>query len=104
MFTVVQLGSAQYVVRANDTIEVNRLPAKEAHRITLKDVLLLSQDNEVLVGQPFLKNVEVSCLVLKHSRGKKQVSYKYRRRKSSHWKKGHRQELTSLLVEKIIVK
>lgn len=104
MFTVVKIGSAQHVVRENDTIEVNRIPEKEAHRITLKDVLLLSQDNEVLFGKPYLKNVEISCLVLKHPRGKKQVSYKYRRRKSTHWKKGHRQELTHLLVEKIIVK
>jgi ribosomal protein L21 len=33
--------------------------------------------------------------------GKKVISYKYRRRKSSDWKKGHRQQFTRIEIKEI---
>ncbi|OGX29484.1 MAG: 50S ribosomal protein L21, partial [Omnitrophica WOR_2 bacterium RIFCSPHIGHO2_01_FULL_49_10] len=46
-------------------------------------------------------DAKVVCDVVSDFRGKKVMSYKYRRRKDSHWKKGHRQELTKLKIKEI---
>ena len=104
MFAIVKVGSSQYKVSVKDTIDVDRIHAKEGGLVTLKNILLLSKENSVQIGQPVLKNVELSCRVLRHSRSPKQIIYRYRRRKSSHKKIGHRQNMTSLLIEKINVK
>jgi len=40
-------------------------------------------------------------LVLGSAKGEKLISFKYRRRKASHWKKGHRQQLTVLKIKEI---
>ncbi|MFC1675366.1 50S ribosomal protein L21, partial [Candidatus Omnitrophota bacterium] len=67
----------------------------------LGKVLLISKDNKTEFGQPYLKGATVKAVVLKQTKGKKLVSYKYRRRKSSDWKKGHRQQLSMLQIKAI---
>ena len=76
-------------------------PVKEGKEIILDKVLLVSKDRKVEVGQPFLKEARVSAVVLAAIKGEKLDSFKYRRRKSSHWKKGHRQQLMRLKIKEI---
>lgn len=102
MYAVIEVGAKQYLVKKDDIVEVEKQDAQEGEEITLNKVLLVSQEGELRVGQPYLKETKVSALILKHTKGKKVVSFKYRRRKSSHWKKGHRQQLTRLKIKEII--
>jgi len=69
--------------------------------IILNKVLLVSHNNKVEVGQPYLKEAKVKAEVLQQFKAKKVISFKYRRRKSSDWKKGHRQQLTRLKIQEI---
>jgi len=101
MFAIVQVGTLQYKVAEGDTIDVQRLDAKEGKTITLDQVLLFADGSKVSVGQPYLKNVKVSAKVLREHLAEKAVSFKYRRRKNKSWKKGHRQKLVSLSISKI---
>jgi large subunit ribosomal protein L21 len=64
-------------------------------------VLLVSKDKRIEIGQPYLKEVKVLAAVLGDIKGRKLISYKYRRRKASHWIKGHRQQLTRLKIKEI---
>ena len=82
-------------------IEVEKLDNAEAKEITLAKVLLLNKDKKTEVGQPYLKGAKVLATVLKQIKAPKVMSFKYRRRKSSHWKKGHRQQLTRLKITEI---
>ncbi|OGX19324.1 MAG: 50S ribosomal protein L21, partial [Omnitrophica WOR_2 bacterium RBG_13_44_8b] len=61
----------------------------------------VSKDKQIEVGKPYLKSAKVIAVVLRHFKAKKAVSFKYRRRKSSHWSKGHRQQLTRLKIKDI---
>lgn len=101
MVAVVQVGSAQYRVSKGDTIETQRLDEKEGVEINLDKVLLFSDGTKVKIGTPFIKEVNVTAQVLRHHLAKKVISFKYRRRKNSLWKKGHRQQLTTLSITKI---
>ena len=102
MYAIIEVGSKQYLVRKDDSIEVERQEAEEGAEISLDKVLLISEGDKVSVGQPYVKEAKVLAFVQKHTKGKKAISFKYRRRKSSHWKKGHRQQLTRLVIKKII--
>ena len=101
MFAIVQVGSQQFRVKEGDKIETQRLDDKEGINVSLDKVLLFSDGTTVKVGQPYLKGVKVTAKVVNHSLDRKVVSFKYRRRKNSLWKKGHRQKLTTLHITKI---
>ena len=104
MYAIIEVGAKQYTVKKGDIIDVEKQAAKEGKDITLNKVLLVSKDKKVEVGQPYIKDAKVEVVVLKHIKGEKVISYKYRRRKASHWKKGHRQQLTRLKIKEIAVK
>ena len=102
MYAIVEVGAKQYGVKVGDIIEVEKQAVQEGEGVALDRVLLVSEEDKVEVGQPYLKEVKVSAVVLGHLKGPKLVSFKYRRRKASHWTKGHRQQLTRLKIKEII--
>ncbi len=101
MYAIIEVGAKQYNVAKNDIILVDRQPLKEGKEIVLDKVLLVSKDKKVEIGQPYLKNVKVSAEVLGQAKGEKATAFKYRRRKASHWKKGHRAKLLELKIKSI---
>lgn len=104
MYAIIEVGGKQYSVKEKDVIDVEKQDAKPDKEIVLNKVLMVQKDKkEVEIGRPFLKDVKVIAKVLRQLKARKVISFKYRRRKSSLWKKGHRQQLTRLLIEEIKV-
>lgn len=102
MYAVVAISGKQFVVKEGDTIEVDRQQVEAGKSITVKDVLLIADGDNVMIGQPSVAGASVQAEALAHTRGEKLITFKYRRRKSSHTKKGHRQDLTRLAIKKIV--
>jgi large subunit ribosomal protein L21 len=101
MYAIVEVGAKQYSVKKDDVIDVEKQDAVEGKEISLNKVLLAVKNQKVEIGQPYLKEAKVQAVVLKHIKSEKVISFKYRRRKSKHWKKGHRQQLTRLKIKEI---
>ena len=101
MFAVILIGNTQFKVAEGDVINSPRLADKEGKSVTLDKVLLFAKGSDVRIGQPFLKDVKVSAKVVQHKLDRKVVAFKYRRRKNSSTKKGHRQKLSTLCITKI---
>lgn len=101
MYAIIEVGAKQFNVKEGDIIEVEKQIAEEGKEIQIDKVLLVSKDEKVKIGQPYLKDACVLAIVLKHIKARKVISFKYRRRKASHWKKGHRQQLTRLKIKDI---
>lgn len=101
MYAIIEVGGKQYKVKEDDTIAIEKQDAKEGADLTLGKVLLISKEKTIDIGKPYLKEAKVIGSVLKHVKAAKVISFKYRRRKSSHWKKGHRQQLTRIKIKEI---
>ena len=101
MYAVVLVGGLQFRVSPGESIETNELPQQVGATVTLDQVLLAQDDQQLHVGQPTLKGAQVVCEVARHLRGPKVISFKFRRRESYKRTKGHRQPLTRLLVKEI---
>jgi large subunit ribosomal protein L21 len=101
MYAVIEVGSKQYSVAKDDVIEVNKQVAVKGDNINIDKVLLVSDGKKVEIGQPYVKGAKVQATVLKQSLGEKTTAYKHRRRKNSHWEKGHRAQLTELKIKSI---
>ena len=101
MYAIVQVGSLQYKVSEGDSIDTQLLEGKDGKDIALDKVLLLADGPNVKIGQPYLKGVKITAKILRHHLADKVISFKFRRRKDSLWKKGHRQKLVTLNITKI---
>lgn len=101
MYAIIRTGGKQYKVEEGDILEVEKLDGEQGKEIILDEVLLLNNDKGVIVGQPLVKGAKVVCEFLEMIKAKKVIAFKYRRRKDSRTKIGHRQILTRLKVKKI---
>ncbi|MCX7927108.1 MAG: 50S ribosomal protein L21 [Candidatus Omnitrophica bacterium] len=103
MFAVIEVGGKQQIISEGQVILVEKQNAGTGETITLDKVLLVADGDNVKIGKPYLEGVSVEAVVLAQEKGPKKITFKYRRRKSSHTKKGHRQQLTRLEIKKIKV-
>ncbi|MCX5713668.1 MAG: 50S ribosomal protein L21 [Candidatus Omnitrophica bacterium] len=101
MYAIIEVGAKQYSVQKDSVIEIEKQDAADGAEITLDRVILASSDKKVAVGQPYLVGASVKAEVLEQFKDKKKFSFKYRRRKASHTKKGHRQNLTRIKIKDI---
>ena len=100
MYAVIQTGSKQYKVQPGDLLTVEKLEGAVGSEVVLSHVLLV-QDKELTVGNPTLPKAGVLCEIVNQGRGPKILTFKYKRRKGSRRKRGHRQTLTLLKVKEI---
>jgi large subunit ribosomal protein L21 len=103
MYAIVRTGGKQYKVKPGDRFTVEKLTGDKGGKIGLEDVLLISEENDSdpVIGTPTVKGAKVDCEVLSQAKSKKVLVMKFKRRKRYRRKKGHRQELTMLMVNNI---
>lgn len=100
MYAIVETGGKQVKVVVGEPVFVEKLEVAEGETYTFDKVVLVSGD-ETKVGAPYVNGATVTAKVEKHGRGEKIVIFKYRPKKHSASKKGHRQAYTKLVVEAI---
>ena len=104
MFVILRTGGKQYRVSQGNKINVEKLNGNVGDKISLNDILFLSNDNgSVNVGQPNLSNVVVEAEIVDNYKEDKILTFKKRRRKNSKRLNGHRQNKTSLKILNIKV-
>ena len=89
------------LLHEGDRILVNRQGLKPDAEVRFEEVLLLGDDKGAKVGKPTIAGAAVVGKVLGEKKGEKLVVFKFRRRKDSKSKKGHRQHYTAVRVESI---
>ncbi|MDR2527320.1 MAG: 50S ribosomal protein L21 [Rickettsiales bacterium] len=105
MFVIVETGGKQYRVSQGNVIKVEKLNGENDDKVKLNRVLLLQKDDgSVFVGVPFLDNVEVDAVIKRTFKDDKVIDFHKSRRKNSRRKNGHRQSLTELKINDIIIK
>jgi large subunit ribosomal protein L21 len=102
MYAIIEVGGKQYSVQKGDVLEVEKQKAaKDTKEVVIEKVLLVSKDSSLEVGRPYVKGASVTIELLGELKARKVMSFKYKRRKSTHWKKGHRQQLTRIRIKEI---
>jgi large subunit ribosomal protein L21 len=100
-YAIVEISGRQFWIETGKYYDFNRIPTELGKQITLNRVLLLNNDGNVLIGQPYLTSVIVKGKILQHLRSKKTIVYKMKPKKKTRKKQGHRQDLTRVLIENI---
>ena len=100
MFAVIQTGGKQYKVEVGDVVNVEKLEKNVGDKVEF-DVLLTSNDGNIVAGTPVVENVKCVAEVLEQSKSDKVVVYKYKAKKNYRRKYGHRQPYTKVKILEI---
>ena len=103
MYAVIESCGKQYKVSEGDVVFFEKLDAEEGKNISFDKVILLSDDKNVKVGAPYVKNAKVEVTVVAQGKGKKILVYKYKAKKNYRRTQGHRQPYTKVEIKSIKV-
>ena len=103
MYAIIDVAGQQFKVKKNDQIITPRLDGEIGSQVDIDRVLLLSSDDEVKVGAPYLEGAKVLATIVEHDKADKVIIFKKKRRKGYKVKKGRRQPQTRLKIEDIVV-
>jgi len=101
MYAVIEVGGRQFSVEKGSKIACNNIEKEPSATFSIDRVLMVKDGDKIQVGTPYLKGVEVTAKVVSHYRGKKIIGLKYKNKTNYRRHYGHRQPLTSLVIEEI---
>ena len=98
MYAIIKHGTRQYRVEEGQEIEIDYREAAAGDEVKFEQVLAAGQGSDLKFGAPFLSGASVSANVVGTVQGPKLVVQKFRRRKNSRRKTGHRQIYTKVRI------
>ncbi len=102
MYAVIKTGGKQYRVEENEIINVELLKnVSQGDQVVFDQVLLVADDGDVKVGQPYVEGARVTASVLGISKGPKIINFKHSGRTTLRRKTGHRQKYTQIRIDSI---
>ena len=101
MYAIIADSGKQFKVEEGLELEVDLREANEGDEITFDRVLAVSTGEDFQLGQPTVEGASVSATVLGTTKGEKIYVQKFRRRKNSQTRTGHRQQYTKVVINKI---
>ena len=101
MYAIIADGGRQYKVEQGQTLEIDLRDAEPGQTISFDRVLAIGGDEGFRLGQPVVEGASVSATVLDLTKGTKIYVQKFRRRKNSKRRTGHRQKYIRVRIESI---
>ncbi|GHB11662.1 MULTISPECIES: 50S ribosomal protein L21 [Halomonadaceae] len=98
MYAVIKSGGKQYRVQEGQTLKLEKLEVATGDSLDFDQVLLVADGDDVKVGAPLVDGAKVSAEIVSHGRGEKVRIIKFRRRKHSMRRQGHRQWYTEVKI------
>ena len=101
MYAIIADSCRQFKVEEGQEVVVDLRDAEAGSTITFDQVLAVSGDDGVKIGKPTVDGASVTAEVLGETKGKKIYVQKFRRRKNSRRRTGHRQHYTTVRIDSI---
>lgn len=100
MYAIIKTGGKQLRVEEGQTIWVEKLDSQEGDVVVFDEVLLVG-GKETKIGSPLVNGATVTAKIDKQGKSKKIIVFKYKPKKHTKKKQGHRQPYTRIIIEKI---
>ncbi|KOP23231.1 50S ribosomal protein L21 [Hapalosiphon sp. MRB220] len=100
-YAIIETGGKQLRVEPGRFYDIELLSAQPDEQVSIESVLLVQHNGEVTIGQPLVAGAKVEGTVMRHLRGRKVLVYKMKPKKKTRKKRGHRQEITRLMINSI---
>lgn len=101
MFAIFSNKGKQYKVTLNVECDVELLGVEPKSKVTFSEVLLFSDENKTILGQPIIPGATIEAEVVNNSREDKTKVFKFHSKKRYKRTFGHRQGYTKVKILKI---
>jgi large subunit ribosomal protein L21 len=101
MYAIIADGARQLKVEEGQVVDVDYRDLPAGETVTFDRVLLIGGGDSPRIGQPAVGGASVTAEVLGPAQGEKLFVQKFRRRKNSRRRTGHRQLFTQVKINKI---
>ncbi|MBR4940710.1 MAG: 50S ribosomal protein L21 [Clostridia bacterium] len=101
MYAVFEACGKQYKVQEGDIVFLEKLGAEVGENVKFDKVTVISKDDGIVVGAPYVDGAVIEASVLKNAKAKKVLVFKYNAKKNYRRRQGHRQPYSKLQIEKI---
>ncbi len=102
MYAVIKTGGKQHRVTEGETLKIEKIEVATGETVQFDDVLMLASGDDFTIGAPLVEGAAVKAEVVSHGRAKKVRIIKFRRRKHSMKRQGHRQWFTEVKITDIL--
>ncbi|ELR99575.1 50S ribosomal protein L21 [Gloeocapsa sp. PCC 73106] len=102
-YAIIETGGKQLRVEPGRFYDIELLHVDPDNDYTIDKVLLVHHEDDIHIGRPYVEGAIVLGTVLEHRRGRKVLVYKMKPKKKTRKKRGHRQEITRLMIETISI-
>jgi large subunit ribosomal protein L21 len=99
-YAIFQTGGKQYQAVEGKTVAIEKIEGEDGSSLEFSEVLLVKDAAKLEIGQPFV-GTKIKATIVKQTKGPKLIAFKFKRRKKSRVKKGHRQSLTVVRIDSI---
>ena len=103
MYAVIEAGGKQHKVELGQVLEVDLMQEESGVDHAFENVMLYVDGDDVQIGQPYIENAKVVAEIVEEVKGEKVSILRFRRRKHSMRKIGHRQKYTQIKIKEINV-
>ena len=100
-WVVISTGGKQYKVCEGNKIAIEKVGPEKDGQIVFRQVLLVKKGDDLIVGNPYVEHTKVVGKILGNFRDKKIRVVKFKSKSRYLRTRGHRQEKTEVLIEKI---
>ncbi len=100
-YAIIADGGRQYKVEPGQKLEIDYREAEVGSSVTFNRVLAISDDSGFKLGKPTVDGATVVAKVLGDTQGDKIYVQKFRRRKNSKRRTGHRQKYVQVQIDSI---
>ncbi|WP_096084809.1 50S ribosomal protein L21 [Agaribacterium haliotis] len=98
MYAVFVSGGKQHRVEEGEVLRLEKIEEETGKTIAFDQVLMVGAGADVKIGAPVVEGATVEAEVVKHGRAEKVTIIKFRRRKHSMKRQGHRQWFTEVKI------
>ena len=98
MYAIFESGGKQHRVVEGETLKLEKIEVATGEKVEFDKVYLVANGEDVKVGAPIVDGAKVTAEVVNHGRGEKVKIIKFRRRKHSMKRQGHRQWFTEVKI------
>jgi large subunit ribosomal protein L21 len=100
-YAIIETGGKQMRVEPGRFYDIELLHVEPNEAVTIDAVLLVAHNGEFSIGQPRVDGAIVEGTIVRHFRDRKVLVYKMKPKKKTRKKRGHRQEVTRLMINSI---
>ncbi|MFK7767593.1 MAG: 50S ribosomal protein L21 [Mariniblastus sp.] len=101
MYAIIADGGRQYKVEEGQMLEIDFREVAVGDELKFERVLAVSSDSGFKLGKPTVEGAAVSATVVAETKGEKIYIQKFRRRKNSKRRTGHRQKFVKVKIGSI---